>query len=215
MENYLDIINIMDYPTDYKVRLAYAWIHPENLPKELVELGNFESKFYKMPDFFTNHFYISGCKLERPITVPVIGFRDSLFEDNVEIEDLILSTYQCVLPIEAFKGMKNLKRIWIPKRITYIPKDCFKDCDSLEEVYFEGTYEEFNKINIFYKRYKVIPKLGLYDDIEEYYEYGNLPFINAKKHFNQTRDVEKVKEYFITLGKKDITNVISKKMKVY
>ena len=36
MDNYLEIIDIMDYPTNYKVRLAYAWLHPERLPKVLI-----------------------------------------------------------------------------------------------------------------------------------------------------------------------------------
>ena len=214
MDKYLDLIDMMDYPINYKVRLAYAWLHPERLPKVLTGLGEYESKFYKMPDFYTNHTYINGDRLQYPITVPVIGFKSNIFKDNLNITDLILSNYLGYIPSEAFKGMKNLKRIWIPKRITYILKDSFKGCDSLEEIYYEGSEEEFNKIDVFYKKYKVIPKLGLYDDIEEYYENGNLPFINAKVYFNQVRNIKLIREYFITLGKKqDITYVISKVMK--
>ena len=204
MDNYLDLIDLMDYPSDYKVTLAFAWVHPHNLPKKLIELGKFDNGFYKMPDWYTNYTYITGERLEPPVTVPVTDFRDDLFKDNLEITDLVLSNYQSSLPNEAFKGMKNLKRIWLPK-ITYIPKDCFKDCESLEEIYFEGSEEEFRKIKVYYKLYRVIHKLGPKDDVEEYYDYGNLPFLNAKVYFNQVRNTKAIREYFLKVGKSDVT----------
>ena len=190
MNNYLELIEMMDYPIDYKVSLATIWVHPHNLPKKLIELGKFDNGFYKMPDWYTNYTYINGEKLETPVTVPVTNFREDLFKDNVDITDLVLSNNQGSLPNEAFMGMKNLKRIWLPKSIKYIPKDCFKDCESLEEIYFEGNLEEFKQINIYYKLYRVIHKLGSKDDIEEYYDYGNLPFMKAKFYYNQVRNKE-------------------------
>jgi len=206
--NYLELIDLMDYPSDYKVTLAIAWVHPQNLPKKLIELGKFDNGFYKMPDWYTNYTYINGDKLEPPVAVPVIDFRDDLFIDNVEITDLILSNYQGGLPDEAFKGMKNLKRIWLPKSIKYIPKDCFKDCESLEEIYFEGSKEEFKQIKTYYKLYRVIHKLGPKDDVEEYYDYGNLSFMNAKVYYNQVRNKESIKEYFLKIGKTNITRIM-------
>lgn len=208
MDNYLELIDLMDYPSDYKVTLAIAWVHPHNLPKKLIELGKFDNGFYKMPDWYTNYTYINGDKLEPPVTVPVIDFRDDLFIDNVEITDLILSNYQGSLPSEAFKGMKNLKRIWLPKSIKYIPKDCFKDCKSLEEIYFEGSKEEFKQIKTYYKLYRVIHKLGPKDDVEEYYDYGNLSFMKSKVYYNQVRNKESIKEYFLKIGKTNITRIM-------
>ena len=188
MDNYLELIEMMDYPIDYKVALATIWVHPHNLPKKLIELGKFDNGFYKMPDWYTNYTYINGEKLEKPVTVSITNFREDLFKDNVEIIDLVLSNYQGSLPDAAFMGMKNLKRIWLPKSIKYIPRNCFKDCESLEEIYFEGNEEEFKQINIYYKLYRVIHKLGSKDDIEVYYDYGNLPFMKAKVYYDQVRN---------------------------
>ena len=107
--------------------------------------------------------------------------------------------------------MRNLKRIWIPKGVTYILKDTFKGCDNLEEIYYEGSMEDFKKIDVYYKLYRVIPKLGLQDEIEEYYDLGNLPFINAKVYYNQVRDVERTSEYIAKIGKVDIKNILKNK----
>lgn len=47
----------------------------------------------------------------------------------------------------AFQNL-DLKNLTIPKSLTTIEKDCFKGCDSLEVIYYEGNEEEFKKINI-------------------------------------------------------------------
>lgn len=208
MNNYIEIINEMDYPANYEVSYAYGWIHPENIPKKIITLGKFEDGFYKMPEWHTNYNYLSGKPLNPPITVPIVNFKDDLFKDNLDITDLILSNYQGSLPIDAFKGMKNLERIWLPKQISYIPKDCFKDCTSLKEIYYEGSEDDFKKIKIYYKLYRVIHKLGPNDDVEVYYDEGNLPFIDAMVYYNQVRDKKEVIERFIRIGKTDITKVL-------
>ena len=190
MDNYNDLIEMADYPLDCEYGLAVMWLHPERLPKILLTLGKYDGTIYKMPEKYTNYTFIFGQPLKEPITVPVIIFKNDLFINNDNITDLILSRYQSSIPSCAFKNMKNLKRIWIPKKVKTIFKDTFKGCDSLEEVYYEGTEEEFNKIDIYYKRYTVIPKLGIKDDIKVWYDEGNLPFIVAKKHFNAIRKDE-------------------------
>ena len=40
----------------------------------------------------------------------------------------------------------SLKAVYIPKSIKYIGKDVFASCASLEEIFFEGTEDEWNKI---------------------------------------------------------------------
>ncbi|RIA77919.1 leucine rich repeat (LRR) protein [Anaeroplasma bactoclasticum] len=195
MDKYNEIIDLMDYPTNYDLTLSYMWIHPEYIPKKIIKLGNYNYGFYKMPETHINYNYlVSKEPLPRPITVPIDDFKSDIFKNNLDITDLILSKHVSRLPKEAFLNMKNLKRIWIPKRITYIPKDCFKGCDSLDEIYYEGTKEEFDAIDIFYKQYRVIHKLGINDEIEEYYDQGNTPFINAKVYYNQIRNKKNVTE---------------------
>ena len=212
MNNYLTAVEMVEYPIDFKVTLAYYWIHPERIPKILIDLGSFKGGFYKMPDFYTNYKYLSGDLLDEPIEVPIIGFKENIFHNNIDISDLVLSCHQQTLPTEAFKGMSNLKRIWIPKNVSYIPKDCFSGCSSLEEIYYEGSEDDFKGIEVYYKRYRVIPRLGIKDDIEAYYDYGNLPFLKAKVYYNQARDIESIKRYYIAYKKKDVTSIVSKIM---
>ena len=206
-KEYSDYIDLFDYPSDYDVTLAYGWLNPERIAKKITSLGKYSDGVYKMPEQYTNY-EIFGRKLKQPITVPVISFKEDLFTGNDDISDLILSRYQSWIPSCAFKDMHNLKRIWIPKKVTCILKDTFKKC-GLTDVYFEGTEEEFNKINIYYKQYTVIPKLGLKNDVVVWYDDGNLSFINAKKHFNITRndDID-TKEEHIRIGKTDISKIL-------
>jgi hypothetical protein len=208
---YLDVIEFMDYPVNYEVGLAYYWLHPEYISKKIITLGKFDYGFYKMPEVYTNTTYLSGEPLKSPITVRIVDFKGDLFRNNTEITDLVLSKYQSELPKEAFLNMRNLKRIWIPKGVTYILKDTFKGCDNLEEIYYEGSMEEFKKIDVYYKLYRVIPKLGLQDEIEEYYDLGNLPFINAKVYYNQVRDMERTSEYIAKIGNVDVKNIFKNK----
>ena len=209
--SYLDVIEFMDYPVNYEDGLAYYWLHPEYISKKIITLGKFDYGFYKMPEVYTNTTYLSGKPLEFPITVKIVAFKEDLFHNNLDITDLVLSKYQSELPKEAFLNMRNLKRIWIPKGVTYILKDTFKGCDNLEEIYYEGSMEDFKKIDVYYKLYRVIPKLGLQDEIEEYYDLGNLPFINAKVYYNQVRDMERTSEYIAKIGKVDVKNIFKNK----
>ena len=209
--SYLDVIEFMDYPVDFEVGLAYYWLHPEYISKKIISLGKFDYGFYKMPEVYTNTTYLSGQPLKSPITVRIVDFKEDIFHNNTDIIDLVLSKYQSELPKEAFLNMRNLKRIWIPKGVTYILKDTFKGCDNLEEIYYEGSMEDFKKIDVYYKLYRVIPKLGFQDEIEEYYDLGNLPFINARVYYNQVRDMERTSEYIAKIGKVDVKNIFKNK----
>ena len=178
-----DMISYFDYPTNESYKLAYMWLHPEYIPKRQVTLGN-HSNVYRFKPYVTNYTNpINNKKLYRSFNVPIVSFSKNLFKDNKDITDIVLNKYINTLDESSFENCINLKRIYLNKRITYIPKNCFKGCNDLE-IYYEGSIEEFYKINVFYKKYRVIFKPGLYDDIEEYIIPGNEPFLNAKIHFN-------------------------------
>ena len=178
-----DYISYFDYPNNEKYSLAYGWIHPEYIPKRLVTLGDY-SNVYKFKNYYTNYNYlVSKKRLEKPINVPIISFKNDLFANNETITDIVLNNYIYSLPEGAFKNCINLKRIYLNKHIKYIPKDCFKGCKDLE-IYYEGSYEDFNKIRVIYKEHKAIFKPGLYDDIIEYIIPGNEAFINAKVYYD-------------------------------
>ncbi len=182
-----DMISYFDYPTDESYKLAYMWLHPEYIPKRQVTLGK-HTNVYKFKPFVTNYDNpITHNKLYRLFNVPIIAFSKELFKNNSNITDIVLNKYISTLEESSFENCTNLKRIYLNKRITYIPKNCFKGCNDLE-IYYEGSIEEFNKINVFYKKYIVNFKPGLYDDIEEYIIPGNEPFLNAKVHYNCNLD---------------------------
>lgn len=81
--------------------------------------------------------------------VDVSGFMPGVFQYNDIVTDVILHSRIGGIPEGAFRGCKNLKRITIPKRVKKIGHDVFAGCDSLEDVYYEGTMEEWEKIEIY------------------------------------------------------------------
>lgn len=70
----------------------------------------------------------------------------------------------------AFASPKNaeLKKVFLPKTLTEIGKDVFSGCDALEDIYYQGSEEEFAKISsetdlsayriIFDAKYPPLPK---------------------------------------------------------
>ena len=44
------------------------------------------------------------------------------------------------------KKNATLRAVYLPKSLKHIGKDVFASCDSLEEIFFEGTEDEWNKI---------------------------------------------------------------------
>ena len=52
------------------------------------------------------------------------------------------------IPDQVFLRCYSLKEITIPKSVKEIGYNTFCDCDSLSDIYYEGTEEEWNKINV-------------------------------------------------------------------
>lgn len=195
--------NMVDFPKQFETTIAYKCIHPHTLPRKLITLGIFEFGMYKMPSSVNNYTTVDGIRLLNPITIPVISFKEDLFKNNQTISELVLSTHLDTLPKECFMGMKNLKSIWIPRRLKNILKDCFKDCNNLTDIYYEGSEEEYKEIEVYCKRFKVIPKLGINDLIEESHDLGNLPFLRAQIHYDVKLDLPPVKEYKFIINIKE------------
>ena len=79
----------------------------------------------------------------------------------------------------------------MPKRVKEIKRNAFAGCDSLEDVYYEGTREEWEKI-VIYKGKRVIemgnlipgtPVCEVVDDYEKH-DPGNDALLKANIHFN-------------------------------
>lgn len=176
------VIEDNDFISDFEVELAYYWTHPEWLPKRITKINKM-SKVVRFPKIYVNY-KIFRRVLEEPIGVAISEFSDDVFKENEVVTDIILNSYIVSIPPGAFSGCINLENIFIPRFIRSIRENTFKGCNKLKNIYYEGTKEEFEKIEVTYKKYRAIHKLGLYDDIEEYIVHGNEPFLNAKVHYN-------------------------------
>ena len=87
--------------------------------------------------------------------VRVTGFDPSAFKENEQVTDIIMHRCGQTIVTESFSGCTGLKRITIPKCVKRIEENAFKSCDSLEDVYYEGTLEEWRKIDIVSEKYEV------------------------------------------------------------
>ena len=123
--------------------------------------------------------------------VPVSGFLPSVFSGNGFVTDIILHPGIGGFPEGAFGGCKNLRRITIPKRVREIKRNVFAGCHSLEDVYYEGTREEWEKI-VIYKGKRVIemgnliPGTPVCEVVAAYEKHdpGNDALLKANIHFN-------------------------------
>lgn len=156
--------------------------------------GGSEERYKKMPVCLSS---LQGCAdflLRIPPTyrnkwgneVPVIRIRGKVFSENPRITDILLPSGIEKITSDTFAGCFSLKRLALPKTITLIPKGAFRDCAGLEEVYYEGSEEEWEKIQIVSQgvRVKQPQALGLYCEREDYAIAGNEPLLKAKVHFN-------------------------------
>lgn len=65
------------------------------------------------------------------------------FYMNEYVTDIILPNSINRLCPSQFEGCVNLKRITIPRLIKIVFNDCFSGCTSLEDIYYEGSKEEW------------------------------------------------------------------------
>ena len=144
-----------------------------------------------------------------PYRTSVIAFSCSVFVRDTDVEEIILPGTISSIPQGAFAGCSSLKRITIPKRVTSILRATFEGCTSLTDVYYEGSEEEWAKVKIFHKGYRVTnPKaLGAVLNVEEYEITGNEPILQAKVHFNCTLENAEIR-FSVTVKGKDSTKLL-------
>ena len=129
--------------------------------------------------------------------VDVAGFVSGVFQGKDRVTDIILHSGVGGIPDAAFKGCTNLKRITIPKNVKKIGHDTFAGCDSLEDVYYEGTMEQWEKIGIYTgKRIvelgKQIPGTPVCEVTDDYFKHdsGNDALLRANIHFQCVFDAD-------------------------
>lgn len=92
----------------------------------------------------------SECTSLTSVTIPdsvtnigYFAFQDCTSLKNVTIPDSVTS-----IEYGAFYNCKNLVNVTIPNTLTNIGAHAFYICDNLKNVYYKGSQEEWNKLNI-------------------------------------------------------------------
>ena len=70
-------------------------------------------------------------------------FKNCTALTNVEIPENVVMIYA-----NAFENCNNLKTVTIPKALTQVRDNAFTDCNSLDTIYYAGTPDEWNAIDI-------------------------------------------------------------------
>ena len=76
------------------------------------------------------------------------SLKASTFEDCGSLSSIIIPEGIVTIGNYAFGDCKNLKNITIPKTVTVIDKYAFGYCDNLDDVFYNGSEDDWNKIYI-------------------------------------------------------------------
>ena len=184
---------------------AVFWVHPEILPLAVVSLNGLKDKIVKIPRKAKNRY---------GRTVPVITFEKSVFCGNETVTDIVLPSSISEIPSGAFEGCKSLERITVPRAVKSIKSGTFEGCKSLSDVYYEGTFEEWNNIDIVYEKHeiefgKVIGGTPVQEIVAERIVRlpGNKPLFSATIHFNCKFEKPSSPNFTLTSKNKDVTDL--------
>lgn len=195
-------------------QLAVLWLHPNRLPLAAVHLGNCTDKIIKIPNWSEEKRVVQFSSGPEELTgpkVPVIAFSKNLFRGNIHITDVILQSNIEKIPTGAFAGCSELERITIPKSIKYIGEATFEKCNHLQDVYYAGSKEDWDKVEIVHKgsRVKDPKQLGLHVDIEHFEIPGNEALLNAMIHYNCDPNAESISGIKLVAAGKDVTKIFT------
>ena len=194
--------------------IAFVWLNPGRLPIGVVSLNGCTDEVIRVPIEEVN--LHSGGKN----TVPVIAVGQQAFKDNTEVTDVILSSNITRIGDGAFSGCTSLERITLPKGVRRIGENTFAGCTKLRDIYYEGTLEEWNSIDIFGEKYEcdlgpLIPGTPVRNIIAERLvrRPGNEALKLANIHFRcELPNAKNAKQFFVRMGHKDMTKLFEQKL---
>ena len=121
-----------------------------------------------IPESVTNIGFsaFSGCTSLESITIPnsVTSIGYSAFYQCTSLTSIVIPSSVTSIGESTFEFCDNLINIIIPDNITSIYINAFNNCDNLTDVYYEGSEEEWNNIEI---------------------DENNEPLLNVTIHYNQ------------------------------
>ena len=112
-----------------------------------------ESIYYKGFTFKVTNIGNSAfrnCKNLISITIPssVTTICGDTFSNCTNLTSVAISDSVTSIEYGAFYNCKNLVNVTIPNSVTDIGAHAFYSCDNLKNIYYKGSQEEWNKINI-------------------------------------------------------------------
>ena len=125
---------------------SVLWLQTGTYPLGLISIGGEKSQIIKIPGAAKNRY----GKI-----VPVTAIANSAFAGNENITDIILPSSVVRIPTGAFSGCAALKRVTIPRTVKMIRVGTFSGCVNLEDVYYEGSLEEWKDIEIVHDRHEI------------------------------------------------------------
>ncbi len=108
----------------------------------------------------------SGCEklsdvyIEDVVAWSKIDFSANLFEsrptdnsknvylNNLLLTDLYIPDGTQFINKSQYTGFGSLKNVFIPKSVSYVIYNAFENCDNIENIYFEGSAEQWSKVEI-------------------------------------------------------------------
>ena len=118
--------------------------------------------FYGLDNSSISQSCFQGCSQLKEITVGSLGGED-VFRDCTSLEKF--TTYQTSeFDAYVFGNCPNLKEVYLSKTLETVNANAFRGATGLTDVYYEGTQEDWNQIQI--------------------NKTGNDPLLNARIHFN-------------------------------
>ncbi|MBQ2604154.1 MAG: leucine-rich repeat protein [Clostridia bacterium] len=114
----------------------------------------------------TQLIYCPNGKTNAIIPKSVTSLADYSFGDCLKIEEIIIPDNISSIPYSCFLRCKNLRAIQLPSDLETIKYYAFDQCNSLTDVFFTGSQDKWNSIDI-----------G---------DSGNEALLNANIHYNKT-----------------------------
>lgn len=145
-DEYKEMMKDEPYTETLKYYQAVLWLHPQELPLGVVSIGDEYPAVIKVPRRALNRYENK---------VPVIAISREAFAGHDKVTDIILPPTIERFTMGAFAGCSELKRITIPKTIKMIKEGTFDECVNLEDVYYEGTLEEWKAIDIIHQKHEI------------------------------------------------------------
>ncbi len=78
----------------------------------------------------------------------VVGFGTKAFDGCEGLKKVLIPSSVATLPPKLFNGCASLKSVYIPASVSAVGKNVIFDCPEFTEVLYEGTEEQWSKINV-------------------------------------------------------------------